>query len=433
MVAGQIQPEERSIVLNRIITKNRHFSNGNTLIVAVDVGMKLNMGYCRCPDGKDMKPFSFRNDGRGFKSLLDRIKSFRHSRGLSQLVVGIESTGVYGQPLVHFLRNKGVAVVQVNPMHTKRVKELQGNSPNKTDQKDPKVIADLMQLGRFLTVVVPEGTAADLRHWIHARERAVEHRKVFSNQLHSLVFLVFPEMIPIMKGPNSKSMRYLLEHFPSPSQIVSCGQDNLSNILRKVSRGKLGRDRAHALYNAARDSVGITEGDQSILFEIKAIIQQMKSIEGLIQEIEIQIKQALKHIPYSKFLLSMRGIGEITVAGLIGEFGDFSQFHALREMIKFAGLDLYEISSGQRKGKRRISKRGRALIRKLLFFAALRTVRKGGIMHRKYLLHLAQGMEKKQALIAIAKKLLSIMAALARSHSMYIEGYEQHSKIKEAA
>jgi hypothetical protein len=52
-----------------------------------------------------------------------------------------------------------VTIVQVNPMHTKRIKELNDNSPLKTDDKDPRVIADVLRLGHALRVVVPEGDA----------------------------------------------------------------------------------------------------------------------------------------------------------------------------------------------------------------------------------------------------------------------------------
>jgi hypothetical protein len=47
-------------------------------------------------------------------------------------------------------------------MHTKRVKEISDNSPLKTDGKDPRVIADIIKLGRALSVVIPEGHAACL-------------------------------------------------------------------------------------------------------------------------------------------------------------------------------------------------------------------------------------------------------------------------------
>ena len=63
----------------------------------------------------------------GFKKLWDRICWMKISHQLEELVVGFEFTGAYGEPLVHYLRQKPVKLVQVNPMHTKRMKDS-GNS-----------------------------------------------------------------------------------------------------------------------------------------------------------------------------------------------------------------------------------------------------------------------------------------------------------------
>ena len=71
--------------------------------------------------------------------------------GCDEVVVGYESTGPYAEPLVHYLLPKGVKIVQVNPMHTKKMKEVNDNSPLKTDDKDPRVIADIIRLGHALT------------------------------------------------------------------------------------------------------------------------------------------------------------------------------------------------------------------------------------------------------------------------------------------
>jgi len=141
----------------------------------------------------------------------------------------------------------------------------------------------------------------------------------------------------------------------------------------------------------------------------------------------------LQEIPYSDSLLSVKGIAEVTVAGLIGEVGDFRQFHALRQVMKLAGLNLFEISSGKHKGNRHISKRGRPVLRKLLYFAAINTVRKGGVMHASYQRHLERGMPKTKALIAIARKLLRILFALVRDHSQYVETYSQKEALNLAA
>jgi hypothetical protein len=47
-----------------------------------------------------------------------------------------------------------VTIVQENPMYTKKMKEINDNSPLKTDSKDPRVIADIIRVGHALSVVV---------------------------------------------------------------------------------------------------------------------------------------------------------------------------------------------------------------------------------------------------------------------------------------
>ena len=147
------------------------------------------------------------------------------------------------------------------------------------------------------------------------------------------------------------------------------------------------------------------------------------------------MKKALDRIPYSTRILSMKGLGVVTVAGLIGEVGDFTKFSTQSEIMKLAGLDLYEISSGKRKGQRRISKRGRSLLRKILYNAAISTIRKNGIMCLQYANLIGRGMVRTSALIVIAKKLLRILYAMVRDSRDYICNYESPKRleIKEAA
>lgn len=149
--------------------------------------------------------------------------------------------------------------------------------------------------------------------------------------------------------------------------------------------------------------------------------------------LEEQMCQYLKQIPYSQSILSIKGIGGVTAAGLIGEVGDFRQFKTISEMMKLAGLDLYEISSGKHHGQRHISKRGRAYLRKLLFFAAINTIRTNGIMHEKYRAMLNRGMPKVKAVVAISRKLLRIIFSMVRKHTTYTENYEQQYHEKLAA
>lgn len=406
--------------------------NGKTLIVGIDIGKTINMGYCRCPNGAEIKSFPFSNTSEGFELLWEKIRRVKHANALEKTVVGFEATGSYAEPVRYFLKQKGVTLVQVNCAHAKRLRELQDNSPNKTDAKDPKVIADIIELGRSLTVIMPEGAAAELRNLTQARERCLTRRTTLLNQLHALVFVGFPEFLQVMKDIKSKSAQYLLKSYPLPQDIVHCGLENLTRQLHKVSRGKLGKSRAQALYDAARDSIGVQDGRISVVLEIQEMLEHIQRCEQFISSLEKEMSGWLKKIHYSKELLSMKGIGEVTVAGLIGAVGDFRKFDTASELLKHAGLALFEKSSGKHKGTRHITRRGNALMRKLLFFAALRTVRKGGIMYDHYQRYLHNGIPKLKALIAVCRKILCIMLALVRTATPYQAGYHKLPVLKAA-
>lgn len=406
--------------------------NGKTLIVAVDIGKTVHYGYLRGPNGEDVKPFRFYNFRSGFKEFWGKIHQFQRKQGLKDIVIGFESSGPYAEPLFHFLRKKPVNLVQVNPMHTKRLKELTGNSPNKTDKKDPRVIADVISLGHALTLVVPEGAAPELRRLTQARERAMKSHTAIVNQLQHLVFVIFPEFFMVMKTL-TKSAMYLIKTHTTPESIFALGFESLAKVLKKVSRGKLGQERAKELVEAARASVGIYEGKESIILEIDHLVSKIEYEDQFIHNLENQMADYLGQIPYSDSLLSIKGIGVVTVAGLIGEVGDFRKFKTISEMMKLAGLDLYEVSSGKHRGQRHISKRGRSLMRKLLFFAAINAVKSNGIMHERYQEMLDRGMPKTKALIAISRKLLRLIFALARDNTIYVKNYSQIHHLKLAA
>ena len=406
--------------------------NEKTLVVTLDIGKKIHYGYLRAPDGNDIKPFPVENLRKSFEQFWVKVAGFKKQQGLKDVVIGFESTGPYAEPLFHYLKDKPVTLVQVNPMHTKRVKELTGNSPGKTDKKDPRVIADVICLGHALTVVIPEGPAAQLRRLTRARERAMTTRTAMVNQLQHLVFVIFPEFFNIM-GSLTKTAMCLVKNHTTPETIYAMGVEALTGVLKKVSRGKLGLERAKELFEAAQDSIGIYEGKESILEEISHLVCQIEGQNRFIDTLERQMAEFLGQIPYSGSILSIKGIGVTTAAGLIGEVGDFRKFRTISEVMKLAGLDLYEVSSGRHKGQRHISKRGRALMRKLLYFAAINAVKSNGIMHEPYQRMLDRGMPKVKALIAISRKLLRIIFALARDNAEYVKDCDQIHHYKLAA
>jgi transposase len=391
-----------------------------TLIATVDIGLTTNTGYCTTLDGKGTKPFRFDNTKEGFEKFWCMTLASKNRFGCDEVLVGYESTGPYAEPLVHYLANKQVKIVQVNPMHTKKMKEVNDNSPLKTDDKDPRVIADIIRLGHALTIIVPEGEAAYLRRLNNARERHVGEQTALLNQLQQLVFLIFPEFKTVLKNMKCKTAQYILKKYTTPERIATVSKEVLGEEMRKRSMGKFGIQEAESLIGLARETVGIKEGLDGIFMDIRHILMQLEAEVRFISEIEAEMGATLERVPFSGRLLSIKGLGTVSVAGLIGEVGDFSKFSTKSEIMKLAGLDLYEISSGKRKGQRRISKRGRGLLRKILFYAAIQMIRKKGIMYDYYARLTGRGMERMRALIAVSRKLLRIIHAIVRDNSDYV-------------
>ena len=409
--------------------------NEGTLIVTVDIGMTKNHGYCTTADGRSSKTFVFENTRQGFDILWSMVLVSKGAFGCDEVIVGYESSGPYGEPLVHYLKQKPVTIVQVNPLHTKKMKEINDNSPLKTDRKDPRVIADIIRVGHALSVVVPTGDIAYLRRLNNVRERHVKERTMLLNQLQQLVFLTFHEFTRVVKTIHSRTALYILKKYTTPARIASARPEELGKEMMKQSTCKFRTPHAIALIDLARNTVGIQEGLEGLVMDIQHVISQLELLQGFIKSTEHEMEIILKRLPYSRNLLSIKGFGVVTVAGLIGEIADFSKFTTQSEIIKLAGLNLYEVSSGKRRGQRRISKRGRSLLRKMLYYVAIQTVRKNGIMYGYYQKLIGRGKKRIMALVAVARKLLRIVFAIVRDQSEFIANYADRGRqvIKEAA
>jgi transposase len=295
--------------------------------------------------------------------------------------------------------------------------------------------ADIIRWGRALSIVIPEGDAAYLRRLNNSRERHVRERTALVNQLQQLVFILFPEFRTVIKDIKCKTPLYILKKYPTPEALSVLDKHVLGEEMRKRSRGKLREQHADMLINLAKNTVGIREGAAGLSMDIRHILIQLEMLTNLITELESEMEIALGRISYSSKLLSIKGLGVVSVAGLIGEIGDFKKFKTQSEIMKLAGLDLYEISSGKWKGRRKISKRGRSLIRKILYYTAIQTIRKNGILHDYYTRLTDGGMKRMKALVAVSRKLLGIIYAIVRDDSEYTINFESMKRqvIKKAA
>ena len=79
----------------------------NPLYVGIDVSSRNNVIYLMKPDGSKIKSFSVPNSRDGSQKLVKEILSALTSFALTDVIIGLEATSVYGDNLVCFLREDG--------------------------------------------------------------------------------------------------------------------------------------------------------------------------------------------------------------------------------------------------------------------------------------------------------------------------------------
>ncbi|WP_169725413.1 transposase [Alicyclobacillus contaminans] len=96
--------------------------------------------------------------------------------------------------------------------------------------------------------------------------------------------------------------------------------------------------------------------------ELRILLSQYDLLQEQLGGLLEQIKQLLERIPEAEQMLSVPGIGVVTVAGFLAEVGDLSSSAHWRQIQKLARFNLKENSSGKHKGQTRIAKRGRKVV-----------------------------------------------------------------------
>jgi len=391
--------------------------NDATLVVGIDVAKQTHVAVAEGPDGCFTPPLAFKNTRAGFSKLEAWCQKHVQRCGTSRLVLGVEPTGHYGKPLEEWLLTRGYELHLVSTLNTKRAKEMLDNSPLKNDAKDAAVIADLLRQGTSKPIVSQEEVFVELRVLSELRGRLTVERTAYLNRLHRLLDLVFPELPALFRSLDGKAVLALLEWAPTPDAVLAAGIGAVETLLIKHSRGQLGRERAEAIVLAAEQSVGCLAGRAARKRELTWLVPRLHELRSRIQEVEQAMALCLERVPYAEAMLAMPYLGPVTLAALLGELGDLRRYQSAGQVLKMAGLNLYEKSSGSHKGRRRVTKRGRALLRKLLYLSASRMIAVGRPLHG--LLAKTTTTPFPKVAVAGMRKLLRILFALARDGRPY--------------
>ncbi len=392
--------------------------NDATLVVGVDIAKHHHVAVAQVPDGRISKPLTFANTREGFTQFQQWLQHEQTRSQSTAAVMGMEPTGQYWQPLAEWLQREGHTIHLGSPFFTKRAKELVDGSPLKTDAKDAWVIADLTRQGKGRLLGSQPTLFQELRHLASLRRRLVVARGVTLNQLHRVLDTLFPELTGVFKSFDGATFQALLRTAPTPAEVVALGLEGLTQLFKQHSRQRLGQRKALALLTVARQSIACQQGVQALRLELSLLLPRLTALNLDVAKVEAQMGDRVDQVAYTPLLLSIPGLGRVTTAIILGELGDLRNYHHANQVLKMAGLNLFERSSGTQHGRQHVSKRGRSQLRQILYMSAVRFTQRGGPL-RGLLEKFKPHKPGPKVMVIGMRRLLRMMFALVRDEQTF--------------
>ena len=385
----------------------------NPLFVGIDVSSKNNVAYLMKPDGSKHSSFSVQNNLGGAKLLSERIVSALCSMQLSNVVIGLEATSIYGDSLVYALREDGSLgrfqrkIHVLNPKQVRKFKEAYPDLP-KNDFVDAFVIADHLRFGRIAKeVYMDDYRYQALKTLTRARFDVIQNLTREKQRFANYLFLKCSGIAQDKDIQNTSATTIaLMERFDETGRGRFADPDAAAKAVQAAARG------SYRLPKTVNDTV-----NQAMAVSIAS----MRALKEQVKVLDKAIEQQFEIIPNT--LTSIPGIGKVYSAGIIAELGDIRRFKSQASVAKFAGLVWHKDQSGEFEAEHsRMIKSGNRYLRYYLLEAANSVRRCDSEFRRYYDLKFKEvnKYQHKRALALTARKLVRLVFRLLKDNRLYI-------------
>jgi transposase len=315
------------------------------------------------------------------------------------LTVVMESTGTYGDALRYQFRRSGFAVDQISAKRVFDAREIYDGVPSLHDAKSVSVITRLYREG----LTSPWRESNDDERNLDALRREYDlHQSQYQrnqNRLEAYLSRHWPEVTYLL-ALDSVTLESLLIEYGSPERIAEQAEE-AGQKLRAWSKGHLTAGKMEQVLHSAAATVGQPCLDAERRY-LQALTEEMRHS----RQQRAHAKQALEAIVNADAGLTelSRCIGLVTTAVLLSCRLDPRHYGNARSLQKALGLNLKEKSSGRYQGRLKLTKRGCAMARRYLYFAALRLIKNDPVAKAWYQTK-ADARFKNKTVIAVMRKL----------------------------
>lgn len=380
--------------------------------VGIDVAKKSHFASVISSDCEVLvNPFKFSNDEAGFNLLFNCISKFNKS----DILIGLEATGIYGDNLINFLFNKGFSIGRINPIQTDSLRSSNIRK-TKNDKIDTALIVQCLMLKKYTLITKNDIEMMELRSLCRFKMDLVKSQSKYKCQLAGCIDVVFPELNSVFNDLHIKTVYALISKYSSAHAIAHARIDTLKNIIHKASRGYFSDQKAIDLKQTAIKSIALD--NSSIDLQIKILIKQITFLQEQIDLLDHKITSIMEKL--DSVITSIPGIGNWLGAIIISEISDISKFNHPKKLLAFAGLDPSVKQSGEfEASNNKISKRGSKSLRYAITTAASLIIWKNDTFHNYYITKMATGKSHLNAVGHVAHKLTRVIFKLLSTNTRF--------------
>lgn len=395
-----------------------------TLVIGVDIAKDKH--YAQVVNWRKQavrKGLGFKNKKEGFEKFLRWVQQALKQTGANDFLVAMEPTGSYYFVFEEYLERLGIEVAIVNGRDVRRTSEIMGNDSSKNDPRDALIISQLTIDGRYGPSTRPKkGIYAELKELIGVREILVADDIRNKNRLHNQLNQILSEYQEYQKRGFSMGMLAAFKHFGTLEKLIAAGPEGILQVWQDLQINNYGHQKAQALYNLARTSIGIKRDSEAAAYKLRTLINKYESNQEALQETEEKIRQLLEQLPEAQLLMTIKGIGPVIAGTFLSEIGDIRHYDSPKQIQKLAGYAITSKASGKMHGKEKTSKMGRKLLKTILYKAAIVLIGTNDEFREIYDYYTKERKRpliKMKAVIAISCKLIRVFYSLLKNGTPY--------------
>lgn len=363
--------------------------------------------------GQVHKPsFNAENTHAGMDQLLEVLKPFADN-----VCIGLEATGHYWLSLYDVLTRNNYPVVVLNPIQVSAFRRS-GVRKVKNDRNDAVWIANFVRISNIPAASRDIPSLLQLRELSRFRFWLTDQIGDCKRKLLTILDRVFPEYESLFSSVFVQSSKAMLKEAVSAQEFADYDLQELSELLRKTSRGKFGKEKAQEIQAQARQSIGVGFLADAVRVEMRCLLAQIELLEEQQEEVNKAQEALMQAIP--QYITTIPGIALPTGAAILAEIGDVSRFESEEKLVAYAGIDATVHQSGQfNAGKMHMSKRGSPYLRLALWQAASMAIRHNEELKEYYQKKRKEGKAHGTALGAVCRKLLIRVYVILKENRPY--------------